>query len=373
MHKVSIRPQWTIQHAGGQVLSPRLLALLVQVHECGSLSTACQRTGSSYRHAWDLVRQGEAMFGMPLLQMERGKGSKLTALGEKLVWADRRIAARLTPALDTLASELEVEIQSVVATNPALLRVHASHGFTIEKLLDALAADHVVVERKYVGSQEAVASLHDGTCDLAGFHVPLGDFEARVLQHHMRWLDPRTSRVICLAVRRQGLMVAPGNPRKIYDMRDLVRPDVRFINRQIGSGTRILLECLLDQAGIVPARINGFEHGEYTHAAIAAYVASGMADVGLGVEPPARQFKLDFIPVASERYFLLCHEQSLAKPQMQAMLGILRRREFQDAVNQLPGYSFVESGTMIQTLRQAFPNHKLPPKRSQPGVERPGA
>ena len=361
MHKVSIHPQWTIKQADGQMLSLRLLALLVQVHEHGSLSAACRQSGASYRHAWELVRSGEVMFGAPLLDMERGKGSKLTALGETLVWADRRIAARLNPALASLSSELEVAIGRVVTTDPAPLRVHASHGFAVEKLLDALVLQHVPVECKYVGSLEAVASLHDGGCDLAGFHVPIGDFEGHVLEDYARWLDSRTCRVICTVVRRQGLIVAAGNPRKIYDVRDLCRPDVRFINRQRGSGTRLLLECLLAQAGIDSGAIHGFEHGEYTHAAVAAYVASGMADVGLGVETPARQFKLDFIPIASERYFLLGHADALDQPQLKTLLDILRSQDFRDSVNRLPGYSFTDSGA-IQTLSQAFPGRKFPQK-----------
>ena len=115
MHKVFIRPQWTITRPGsapdGDALSPRLLTLLVHVAGHGSLSAACRATGQSYRHAWDTIRHGEAWFGAPLLRMERGRGSTLTPLAEKLVWADRRIAARLAPSLDSLASELEVELQ----------------------------------------------------------------------------------------------------------------------------------------------------------------------------------------------------------------------------------------------------------------------
>jgi len=357
MHKVSIKPQWTIRQPSGESLSPRLLELLAQVHEHGSLSGACQRTGASYRHAWELVRQGEQQLGAPLLHMERGKGSKLTPLAEKLVWAGHRIVARLTPVLDTLASELEVEIERVISSEPALLRVHASHGFSIEKLLEFLAAEPVAVERKYVDSQEAAASLHDGACDLAGLPIAQGLFEERSVAHYARWLDFRTSRVIHVATRHQGLMVAPGNPRKIYDVRDLVRPGVRFINRQRGSGTRFLLDCLLEHAGVDPACIAGFEQGEFTHAAVAAYVASGMADVGLGVETPARHFKLDFIPLATERYFLMCHEQSLAKPGIQAVLAILRSAAFQDAVNQLPGYAAHRCG-QVETLRQVFPSYR---------------
>jgi molybdate transport repressor ModE-like protein len=353
MHKIAIKPQWTIRRPDGQVLPHRLLDLLVQVHETGSLASACQRLDASYRHAWDLVRQGEAIFGTPLLQMERGKGSRLTALGEKLVWADRRIAARLTPLLESLASELEVEIQRLVSAEPAMLRIHASHGFAIETLFEFLAREQVLLERRYCGSQEAVASLVAGGCDVAGFHVPLGEFEDGAVAHYARWFDARGQRVVNVATRRQGLIVAPGNPRKIYEIADLARPDVRFINRQPGSGTRFLLDRLLHKAGIAPQRISGYEQGEYTHAAVAAYVASGMADAAFGVEPPARQFRLDFIPIASERYFLLCNEASLARPAFKVLLGILAGADYGAAVNRLPGYAATATG-QVATLKETF-------------------
>ena len=338
MHKVSIKPQWTIAPANGSPVSPRLLALLVQVAELGSLAAACQRSGLSYRHAWDMVRQGEALLGTPLLQMERGRGSRLTPLGEKLVWADRRIAARLAPVLDTLASELESELERVMPQPEHLLRVHASHGFAIEKLLEHLRMRQVGVERKYVSSQEAAASLHDGACELAGFHVPTGAFEARAWDSYARWLDPSEHVLIDITRRRQGLMVAAGNPKKIYDVGDLARTGVRFINRQRGSGTRFLLDCLLEQAGIAPERIHGYEQGEFTHAAVAAFVGSGMADVAFGLETPARHFKLDVLPLASERYFALCRRDALALPQLAAVLEILRSDAFRAEVNQLSGY-----------------------------------
>lgn len=353
-HKVSIRPQWTISDARGASLSPRLLELLARVHDHGSLSGACRDSGASYRHAWALVRQGEEQLGAPLLRRERGRGSTLTPLAEKLVWAGHRIAARLTPTLQTLASELEVEIGRVLAAERDPLRVHASHGFAIEKLLDSLVASQVPIDRKYLGSQETVASLHDGACDVASFHVPVGEFERAALDHYARWLDPDDSRVIHLATRRLGLMVAPGNPVKIYEIGDLARGDVRFVNRLRGSGTRFLLDCLLAKARVDSGRISGYEQGEYTHAAVAAYVASGMADVGFGVEPPARRFKLDFLPIVTERYFLLCRGATLAKPAMRAALAILGDPAFQQSVDQLPGYSATRCGD-VDVLPAVFP------------------
>jgi molybdate transport repressor ModE-like protein len=348
MHKVFIRPQWTITRPGsapdGDALSPRLLTLLVQVAELGSLAAACQRHGHSYRYAWDVIRHGEAWFGAPLLRMERGRGSTLTPLAEKLVWADRRIAARLAPALDSLASELEVELQRVMGPPPRLLRVQASHGFAIEKLLARLAAEGTEVERKYTSTQEAVAAFHDGACELAGLHVPYGAFEARVWEAFAAWLTPGEDVLVDICDRTQGLMVAPGNPLDVRGVADLARPGLRFINRQRGSGTRLLLDCLLDASGIAPMDISGHEHTEYTHAAVAAFVASGMADAGFGLERAARQFGLAFIPLAAERYFALCRSASLAMPQVARALAILRDPAFRADVDALPGYGAAHCG-----------------------------
>ena len=352
MHKVSIKPVWTIGNDAGQTLPPRLLDLLVKIHETGSLAAACRASRASYRHAWSLIAQGEGQLGAPLIARERGRGSTLTTLGEKLVWAGHRIGARLTPTLETLASELEVEISRVLSRGGASLRVHASHGFAIELLLAQLAGE-IAIERKYVASLEAVASLHDGACDLAGFHIPEGEFAARALAHHRRWLDPVGDRVIHVATRRQGLMVARDNPLKIRRIADLARKGLRFVNRQHGSGTRFLLDCLLEKAGVNPTRINGYELGEYTHAAVAAYVASGMADAGFGVETPAQRFGLDFLPLATERYFLLVRQSMPGNAALDSVLSRLRSEAFHADVDRLPGYSATRCG-QVDTLAGAF-------------------
>ena len=318
----------------------------MQVDEHGSLAAACAACALSYRHAWQLLREGEALFGQPLLVMARGKGSELTPLGDRLVWAQRRIQARLSPVLDTLASEVSAELHKALSVAPARLRIHASHGFAVQALHDRLERAGLAHELKYCGSAEALASLGNGTCDVAGLHVPLGAFEAEAVAHYRPWIDAAQHRVIRLATRRQGLMVARGNPKKIYDVADLVRDDVRFINRQPGAGTRYLLDLMLRQRGIDPARIRGYEQCEFTHAAVAAFVASGMADAGLGVEVPAREFKLEFIPCHQERYFLLCKAAALDAADVQRMLEALRSASFRAAVDALPGYAADESGTV---------------------------
>lgn len=338
MKNVSIRPLWTIHDSNGASLPPRLIELLVHVEKEGSLLLASKRMGLSYRHAWDLVRQGEAQLKLQLLHMERGRGSTLTELAARIVWADHRIAARLTPLLDTLASEIGAELRLALSAAPAALRMQASHGFAIELLIARLGAEGMQLSVSYAGSVAAVAALRDGHCDVAGLHVPLGPMQDATLQYYRSWLDGLKLTQIDIANRRQGLIVRAGNPKDIYTLADLTRKDVRFINRQPGSGTRLLLEGLLASAELSPADITGFEQGEHTHAAVAAYVASGMADVGFGLETPARRFKLDFVPVARERYFLLCRSEIMGTAAVQKMLDILRASDFRAVLATLPGY-----------------------------------
>lgn len=352
MHKVRIKPVWTLSNPSGQELPTRVLELLTEVQVHGSLSKACQVAGASYRHAWSLIRDAEAQLGHPLLSMSRGKGSTLSPLAQKLVWAGHRIQARLGTLLTSLESELEAEIERVVASRHDVIRLFASHGFAVETLLKTLTAQGQRVEHKYMGSQEAVASWHAGHCELAGFHIPIGAFEADALAHYARWFRP-DSRLIHITQRRQGLLVAHDNPLGIHQLRDLTRMGVRFVNRQATSGTRFLFESMLKQADIAPGQIEGFDLNEYTHAAVAAYVASGMADVGLGVEPPARHFGLDFVPLATERYFLVCRASDLEKPGLQAVLEALRSPAFQTAVNALPGYRAIRCGE-VQAVGEPF-------------------
>jgi molybdate-binding protein len=142
---------------------------------------------------------------------------------------------------------------------------------------DTLGRVGVPVEHRYGSRTEAVAALDGGGCDGAGLHIPLGFAQGAALLHWQRWLVADDLMAVDVASRRQGLVVAAGNPRKGYALADLVPPDLRLINRQLGSGARLLLGTLLAQTGIAPAAITGFEQGEFTHAAVAAYVASGRA------------------------------------------------------------------------------------------------
>lgn len=347
MLKVDIRPDWILRDARGTpVALPALLALLGAVGQTGSISKAAAGCGMSYRHAWGLLQQFSEQFGAQLVHKVRGQGTQLSPLAEKLIWADRRISARLTPLLDSLASELQQELARVLAADAQVLRLTASHGFAVAALVRQLGEQGVTVDIQYRSSTEAVAALARGECDLAGFHLPLGKFEPAAAAAHRQWLDPERHAFLHLACRQQGLFVAKGNPKRVRDLDDLARPELRFVNRQRGSGTRVLLELLLADRALDPARIAGFDSAEFTHAAVAAYVASGMADVSFGVETAARRFDLDFIPVCRERYFLACDRAALATPLLAAARAAMASAAFRAELAALPGYDGALSGAL---------------------------
>ena len=148
--------------------------------------------------------------------------------------------------------------------------------------------------------------------------------------------------------------MARGNPKRIRALADLVSGRVRFLNRQPGSGTRLLLDLLLQHAHVDTRAIEGYEILEYTHAAVAAYVGSGMADAGFGLEVPARRFGLDFVPLVTERYFFICRNEFLNEPAMQQFNAVLADAQFRAQVALLPGYDPGEAGR-LQAAREAYP------------------
>lgn len=354
MLKVHIRPHWEVSfHSEPPLDTAAVLSLLVSVQDKGSIAQAAKAVKLSYRYAWGLLRDAEVLFGAPLLETGRGKGTALTPLAEKLVWADRRIAARLSPTLDSLASELEAELGKMAAQQLRTVRMDASHGFAVAALMVHLNKVEMPVELRYRNSTDAVAALSRRECDLAGFHVPTGPFERAAVAWYKRWLDPAQHCLIHLAVRHQGLFVARGNPLGITGLQDLTRGDVRFVNRQEGSGTRMLLGLMLDEAGISPHAIGGFNSAEFTHSAVAAYIASGMADVGIGVRTAAQRFNLDFIPLVRERYFFAIRTDALSDPLVRQFVTILQLPEYHARVNELTGYDAADTGTIL-SLEQAF-------------------
>jgi len=353
MYTIKIQPQWEVSNADGVPLPVHLLELLAAVHATGSLAAAARQYGLSYRYAWGQLKQAGKLFGQPLLSMHRGQGARLTALAEHLIWAANRINARLAPTLDSLAGEIETELSRTLTQCSAPLRIHAPHGFGVETLRRCMARANLALELKYRSPDDALAALRAGQCDLAGFHLPIGELEPVLLAHYRAHLRADKDRVIHLAMRRLGLVLPPGNPRGLCALEDLLRPDVRMVQRQPGSGSRLLLEAMLARQGIALDSIACCSAEEPTHAAVAACVASGFADAGFALEPPARRYGLEFLPLITERYFFVCSQDMAASAPIAALIVLLQNSALRAELGRLPGYDPSYCGE-VQRLDEAF-------------------
>lgn len=346
IREVSIKPAWTFCDEQGRQLESQLFCLLRGVHEFGKLTEAAKETGISYRHAWNLLNKWTDFFGAELVELKKGKGAKLSRLGEKLLWAEQRVSARLEPQLKNLASELNLEIRKALEENNPLIRLHASHGYAV-----ALLPDHArgfQLDLQYMSASDALASLSRGQCDVAGFHLPVEHLNETLFTTYNRFIKGDQYQLIRFIRRQQGLIIARDNPLNIQGLPDLVRDDVRFINREKGSGSRVLLDELLRCTGIRGEQIRGFNTEEFTHSAVAAHIGAGMADAGFGVEAAAARFGLNFIPMEQENYLLVCRKGFLTSLAMERFQVMLASQHFIEAIEALPGYSAKGCGETIE-------------------------
>ena len=249
----------------GAVLYNPLFDLLSAVHEHGSIQHAAKALGASYRHVWGLLKRWEAVMGEPLVTWVQGQPARLTPFADRLLWAETRARARLTPHIEALRAELEHVLAEALDGSQHVLTVFASHDLALPLLRDLASAAHGLhIELRFAGSVDALAALAQGRCLVAGFHVPpLAGGSAQFAGAMKPLLKPGVHKLIGCVRRNQGLMVRPGNPLRLRGLADLVavlvadgvgvgRTDVgpgrtvaRFVNRQPGSGTRLLMDHLL--------------------------------------------------------------------------------------------------------------------------------
>jgi molybdate transport repressor ModE-like protein len=344
---LALAPRWL---AAARPLDDRVLALLREVARTGSLNQAVSALRMSYRNAWGLLGKTERALGRPLVVLRRGQGARLTTFGERLLEADGAAAEILARELADRLKALNRETAAHASHRRAKpLVLHASHDFALAALRDLLASNPAGpgLDLHFRGSLDSLADLAHGLCDVAGFHLPAESADERAYDAYRPFLKARSLLLVRFVTRRQGLMVARGNPKGIRGVADLAGNRVRFINRQQGSGTRVCFDHLLASQRIRPTLIAGYRNEEFTHAAVAATVASGMADAGFGVEAAARQQALDFIPLGTERYLLAMRKGTLAAGTARALVEALRSSEFHESCRRLAGYDATGSGEMV--------------------------
>lgn len=222
-----------------------------------------------------------------------------------------------------------------------------SHDLTLDLMVQFLAAHDRRLVSANVGSQGGLVALRRGEAHFAGSHLldpETGGFNISYIRQYMPDIPVK---VIALVGREQGLIVKKGNPKGIKGLRDLTRLGVQFANRQRGAGTRVLLDYHLKLMTIPQSSIEGYKHEEYTHLGVAASVASGRADCGLGVAAAAQALDLDFIPLFNERYDLVFPKQFADDDLLAPLFGLLADSAFRKAVSQLTGYDVSVMGTLI--------------------------
>lgn len=226
-----------------------------------------------------------------------------------------------------------------------------SHDITLDLLAQFLAEKGRRLASANVGSQGGLVALRRGEAHLAGSHLldpETGEYNLRYIRQYL----PETPvQVIALVERQQGLLMLSGNPKHIQSLEDLQRPDVTFINRQRGAGTRVLLDYALGQLGLSSEGIRGYEQEEYTHLAVAAAIKSGRADCGLGIAAAARALELEFIPLYQERYDLVVPLEHARSQLLAPLWKVLEDPAFRQAVSSLPGYNITPMGKLIAEMK----------------------
>ena len=239
------------------------------------------------------------------------------------------------------------------SAKPFTAVIIGSHDMALELLCEQVRKHAQFEEMDLVclpvGSLDGLIALRQGVAHLAGCHLldpQSGEYNLPYARHFFP--DEQVS-LITLAHREQGLMLAPGNPHAVNGLSDLARPQIRYVNRNKGSGTRIWLDNQLKQLGLPTDRISGYELEVRTHTQVAETIARGQAGAGLGLRAAAQHYNLDFIPLFQERFDLVTLEAQFSNPQLLPLLEHLQSEDFRSSVAGLAGYDATRTGTVVRT------------------------
>jgi len=247
-------------------------------------------------------------------------------------------------------AEVEVRLYRSPAEIEQTIFAIGSHDISLDLLAQFLASHNRRLASANVGSLGGLVALRRGEAHLAGSHLldpQTGEYN---LSYIHQYLPDTPVKVLALVGREQGLMVSKGNPKDIQSLEDLARPDVSFVNRQRGAGTRVLLDYHLELKGIESGAIRGYNQEEYTHLAVAAAVASGRADSGMGIAAAAQALDLDFVPLFDERYDLVIPVEYYHGELLAPLFQVLQEPAFRQAVAQMPGYDISVMGELVAEI-----------------------
>jgi molybdate transport repressor ModE-like protein len=341
MRQLTPTTAWAVGDGAEQkrALDARTLPLLAAIARTGTLVAAARACGIPYRTAWGVLEEAGRDLRVPLVALARGRGATLTPLAQRWLAADESVKR----AVDQAAVRVEIAAPSARAARSASprLRIAASHDLALAQLKDGWRVAHAIA-LEFHGSAESLDALRAARVDVAGFHVSA--IAADAPDPLLSKLHPTHDALLRFMTRTQGLIVARGNPRRVRGIEDLARRRMTIVNRQPGSGTRLLFDRLLAQARIPAETLAGYRNEEFTHAADAATVAAGRADAAFGIQAAAAQFGLAFVPLVTERYLFACRRRMLDSPRIAAFRSLLASAATRAVVTPLPGYALDAPG-----------------------------
>src|SRR5512138_2982013 len=292
----------------------------------------------------DFVRVAVGKVGEKLLAAPLARGAGVIT---SLVQADGlALIPRGAQGLEA-GEQVQVRLYRSKAEIERTIFCVGSHDLTLDLMSQFLSEQNRRLASANVGSQGGLIALRRGEAHLAGSHLlnpETGEYNISYIRQYMPGIPVK---VIALVGREQGLLVKRGNPKGIKSLSNLAKPGIQFVNRQRGAGTRVLLDYHLNLMTIPPEYIVGYSQEEYTHLGVAAAIASGRADCGLGIAAAAQALDLDFIPLFQERYDLVAPKQFAQSDLLAPLFGLLADSAFREAVSHLTGYDVSVMGTLI--------------------------
>jgi putative molybdopterin biosynthesis protein len=330
----------------GEILVEPLLAQWLgrQPFEPARLRARLTRKTTSPAGDEDYMRVAVGRVGEQFLAAPLSRGSGVIT---SLVRADGiTILPRGSQGLPA-GSEVEVRLYRSISDLEKTIFAIGSHDMTLDVMAQFLAERDRRLASANVGSLGGLVALRRGEAHLAGSHLLDAQTGEYNLSYIHQYLPDTPVKLVALVGRSQGLLVPKGNPQKITALEDLVRPQVTFVNRQRGAGTRVLLDYHLDKLGIASQQINGYNQEEYTHLAVAAAVASGRADCGLGIAAAAQALDLDFVPLFDEQYDLVIPSVYYQSDLLAPLLDLLQEPAFRSVVAGMPGYDISRMGSLV--------------------------
>ena len=346
---IKYRINWLLSLEQEQLaIEPIVFRLLAFIQQKGSLKSAAKQAQVSYRYAWGLLNKWQDKLGT-LVILEPGRGAHLSTLGETLLNANAQLNAKFSPGLDNFATECRRELNALLTQNSTTsLNIYASHGLAVSALRQLMnQQSDFKLDLHFHGSLESLHALHNKQCDIAGFHIPIGPLSTTLLPRYLDVLNPATHDLIYVVKRNQGLMYRADNLKDINSIQSLKNQELRFINRQENSGTRLLFDQLIASENIKPEHIKGYDHEEFTHLAVAALVASGAADISFGIAPMAEKFNLEFIPLIWEHYCLAVPKSIVKDDRVLQIIALLQSDAFKQSLANTRGYQTKLSGQTV--------------------------